>query len=136
MKHTPADDPLVLLLYENNNYDYYMAEQNTICKMTSTPWPQEKDIGVIFDNSLQLNSHITNTVKKCQQILSINILSIIKGSFDFIDENIMTLIQSDQLQNIQMLFVIHNYENILICWNQYRGEQLEWCQIKTTTNLN
>ena len=72
---------------KNNHYDYYihvyMADQHTMCKMTSTP--QEKDIGVIFDNNLQFNSHITTTVKKCQQI------SIIKRSFDFIDENIMTL---------------------------------------------
>ena len=48
---------------ENNQYDYYMVDQHTMCKMTATP--QEKDIGVIFDNNLQFNSHITTTVNKC-----------------------------------------------------------------------
>ena len=62
-----------------------MTDQHTMCQMTSTT--QEKDIGVIFDNNLQFNSHITTTVKKCQQILS-----IIKISIDFIDANIMTLL--------------------------------------------
>ena len=78
---------------ENNQYDYYMVDQHTMCKMTATP--QEKDIGVIFDNNLQFNSHITTTVNKCQQILS-----IIKRSFDFIDENIMTLLYSTLVRPI------------------------------------
>ena len=78
---------------ENNHYDYYMVDQHTMCKMTATP--QEKDIGVIFDNNLQFNSHITTTVNKCQQILS-----IIKRSFDFIDENIMTLLYSTLVRPI------------------------------------
>ena len=78
---------------ENNHYDYYMVDQHTMCKMTATP--QEKDIGVIFDNNLQFNSHITTTVDKCQQILS-----IIKRSFDFIDENIMTLLYSTLVRPI------------------------------------
>ena len=30
---------------------YYMAEQNTICKMTSTL--QEKEIGVTFENTIR-----------------------------------------------------------------------------------
>ena len=47
---------------EDNHYDYYMTDQHTMCQMTSTT--QEKDIGVIFDNNLQFNSHITTTVKK------------------------------------------------------------------------
>ena len=39
--------------------------------------------------------HITTTVNKCQQILS-----IIKRSFDFIDENIMTLLYSTLVRPI------------------------------------
>ena len=78
---------------EDNHYDYYMTDQHTMCQMTSTT--QEKDIGVIFDNNLQFNSHITTTVKKCQQILS-----IIKRSFDFIDENIMTLLYATLVRPI------------------------------------
>ena len=78
---------------EVNHYDYYMTDQHTMCQMTSTT--QEKDIGVIFDNNLQFNSHITTTVKKSQQILS-----IIKRSFDFIDENIMVLLYATLVRPI------------------------------------
>ena len=70
-----------------------MTDQHTMCQITSTT--QEKDIRVIFDNNLQFNSHITTTVNKCQQILS-----IIKRSFDCIDENIMTLLYATLVRPI------------------------------------
>ena len=94
---------------EDNHYDYYMTDQHTMCQMTSTT--QEKDIGVIFDNNLQFNSHITTTVKKCQQILS-----IIKRSFDFIDENIILTTNSAAcvcvcvyVQNLTISALTHSF---------------------------
>ena len=88
-----VDKCKVLHFNKCDHYDYYMADQHTMYKMTSTP--QEKDIGVIFHNNLQFNSHITTTVKQRQQILS-----IINRSFNFIDENIMTLLYATLVRPI------------------------------------
>ena len=90
---------------ENNYCDYYMVDQHTVCKMTSTL--QEKDTGVIFNN-LQFNSHITTRVNKCQQVLS-----IIKISFDVIDENIMTLLYATLVRRII------EYSNVIKFWASY-----------------
>ena len=54
---------------KDNTYDYYMSNQNHMCKIVSTS--HEKDIGVIFDDNLLFDSHIATTVNKCQGILSI-----------------------------------------------------------------
>ena len=70
---------------KDNTYDYYMSNQNHMCKIVSTS--PEKDIGVIFDDNLLFDSHIATTVNKCQ-----GILSIIKRSFLFIDEHTLPLL--------------------------------------------
>ena len=70
---------------KDNTYDYYMSNQNHMCKIVSIN--HEKDIGVIFDDNLIFDSHIATTVNKCQ-----GILSIIKIPFLFIDEHTLPLL--------------------------------------------
>ena len=70
---------------QDEYFEYEMRELNTMCKIVSTN--HDKDIGVTFDNNLLFNSHISSTVKKCQSILS-----IIKRTVTFLDENIMAIL--------------------------------------------
>ena len=70
-----------------------MPDNNTICTITATN--KEKDIGVIFDNNLLFNSHITAMVNKC-----LGILSVIKWTFTYLDENILTLLYAALIRPI------------------------------------
>ena len=87
-------------MQEDLAYEYRMPDNNTICTITATN--KEKDIGVIFDNNLLFNSHITATVNKCQ-----GILSVIKRTFTFLDENILTLLY------VALIRPIVEYSNVI-----------------------
>ena len=78
---------------EDLAYEYRMPDNNTICTITATN--KDKDIGVIFYNNLLFNSHITAMVNKCQ-----GILSVIKRTFTFLDENILTLLYAALIRPI------------------------------------
>ena len=71
-------------IWKQNNPDlntYYMADQNL--EYSSC----EKDIGIFIDNKLQFDTHITSKVNKANIILE-----IIRKTFDFMDEQIFSLI--------------------------------------------
>ena len=115
---------------EDLAYEYRTPDNNTICTITATN--KEKDIGVIFDNNLLFNSHITATVNKCQ-----GILSVIKRTFTFLDENILTLLYAALIRPIvdysNVIWAPHLKKNI----NMIEGIQRRATRmIPTLSNLS
>ena len=73
------------LYYGKNNpkNEYFFFKESETCKISECS--EEKDLGVIFDDTLKFDLHINAAVKKANSMLG-----LIKRNFKFIDKDIFT----------------------------------------------
>jgi len=70
---------------QNLNHEYHMNSGENTVKIQQTN--QEKDLGVIFDENMKFNLHISSIVKKANQKLG-----MIRRSFEYMDKQMFLMI--------------------------------------------